>query len=121
MSSSEDHFDFYHKIARSKKRYVVACVKTYDYTGNYISLKTFKKENRDNKFRFNQNLTLSMHELEKLGQNMDATKQITLSKNRVAQSKKSFSLVSAYKEIVKVVAADSKNQKKTQRVIMRTK
>ena len=39
MSSSQDYLDFYHDIARSEKRYVVACVKTYDNTGTYISLK----------------------------------------------------------------------------------
>ena len=58
MSSSQDYFDFYHDIALSEKLYVVACVKTYDNTGTYISLKIFKKENADNEFRFNQKLTL---------------------------------------------------------------
>ena len=60
MSSSQDYFDFYHDIARSEKRYVVACVKTYDNTGTYILLKLFKKENGDNEFRFNQKLILSL-------------------------------------------------------------
>ena len=46
MSSSQDYFDFYHDTARSEKRYLVACVKTYDNTGTYISLKHFKKELR---------------------------------------------------------------------------
>ena len=49
MLSSQDYFDFYHDIARSEKRYVVACVKTYDKTGTYISLTLFKKiKNGDN-------------------------------------------------------------------------
>ena len=80
MSSPQDYFDFYHDIARSGKRYVVACVKTYDNTGAYISLKLFKKENGDNEFRFNQKLTLSMQELEQLGENIDAIRRIALSK-----------------------------------------
>ena len=53
MSSSQNYFDFYHDIAHSEKRYVVACVKKYDNTGTYISLKLFKKENADNEFGFN--------------------------------------------------------------------
>ena len=72
MSSSQDYFHFYHDTAHSEKRYVVACVKTYDNTGTHISLKRFKKENADNEFRFNQKLTLSMQELEQVGENIDA-------------------------------------------------
>ena len=86
MSSSQDYLDFYHDIAHSEKRYVVACVKTYDNTGTYISLKLFKKENADNEFRFNQNLTLSMQELEQVGENIDAIRRITLSKFANEQS-----------------------------------
>ena len=55
-------------------------VKAYDTTGTYISLKPFKKENADNEFRFNQKLTLSMQELEQVGENIDAIRRITLSK-----------------------------------------
>ena len=86
MSSSQDYFDFYHDIARSEKRYVVACVKTYDNTGTYISLKLFKKENGENEFRFNQKLTLSMQELEQVGENIDAIRRIALSKFANEQS-----------------------------------
>ena len=86
MSSSQDYFDFYHDIARSEKRYVVAFVKTYDNTGTYISLKLFKKENGDNEFRLNQKLTLSMQELEQLGKNIHAIRRITLSKFANEQS-----------------------------------
>ena len=96
MSSSKDYFDFYHDIARSEERYVVACVKTYDNTGTYISLKLFKKENRDNEFRFDQKLTLSMQELEQVGENIDAIRRITLSNlrtSRAALAKGSYSLV----------------------------
>ena len=86
MSSSQDYFDFYHDIARSEKRYVVACVKTYDNTGTYISLKLFKKAIGDNEFRFNQKLTLSMQELEQVGENIDAIRRIALSKFANEQS-----------------------------------
>ena len=79
MSSSQDYFDFYHDIARSEKRYVVACVKTYENTGTLLSLKLFKKENGDNEFRFNQKLTLSMQELEQVGENIDAIRKTALS------------------------------------------
>ena len=86
MSSSQDYFDFYHDLAHFEKRYVVACVKTYDNTGTYISLKRFKKENADNEFRFNQKLTLSIQELEQVGENIDAIRRITLSKFANEQS-----------------------------------
>ena len=46
MSSSQVYIDFYHDKARSEKRYIVACVKTQDNTGTYISLKLFKKKRR---------------------------------------------------------------------------
>ena len=86
MSSSQDYFDFCHDIAHSEKRYVVACVKTYDKTGTYISLKLFKKDNADSEFRFNQKLTLSMQELEQVGENIDAIRRIFLSKFANEQS-----------------------------------
>ena len=63
ISSSQDFFDFYHDIARSKKRHLVACMKTYDKTETYISMKLFKKEYEDKEFRFKQKLILLMHEL----------------------------------------------------------
>ena len=68
MSLYQDYFDFYHDVAHSEKRYVVACVKTYVISGPYISLKLFKKENGDNEFRLNQKLTLSMQVLEHAGE-----------------------------------------------------
>ena len=86
MSSSQEYFDFYHDIAPSVKPYLVACVKTYDNTGTYISLNIFKKENGDNEFCFNQKLTLSMQELEQVGENIDAFRRITLSKFANKQS-----------------------------------
>ena len=84
MSLSQDYFDFYQEIARSEERYAVACVKTYDNAGTYISRKLFKKENADNEFRFNQKL--SMQELEEVGENIDAIRRITLSKFANEQS-----------------------------------
>ena len=86
MSSSQDYFDFYHDIARSEKRYVVACVKTYDNTGTYISLKLLKNESGDNEIRVNQKLTLSMQELEQEGEKIDAIRKIALSKFANEQS-----------------------------------
>ena len=80
MLSAQDYIDFYLDIAHSEKRYVVACVKTYDNTGTYISLKLFKKENGDNEFRFHQKLTLSLQELEEVGENIEAIRRIILSK-----------------------------------------
>ena len=38
-------FDFFHDITCTEKRYVVACVKTYDSTGTNITVKLLKKDN----------------------------------------------------------------------------
>ena len=50
MSLSQDYFGFYYNIAQSEKRYIVACVKLYDKTGTYISLKFFKKKTETTTF-----------------------------------------------------------------------
>ena len=73
-------FDFSRDITCTEKRYVVACVKTYDSTGTYITVKLFRKDNfrdqiQDRKnncnsdgFKFNQRITLSLVEFEQLTQ-----------------------------------------------------
>ena len=73
-------FDFSHDITCTEKRYVVACVKTYDSTGTYITVKLLRKDNfrdqiQDRKnncnsdgFKFNQRITLSLAEFEQLTQ-----------------------------------------------------
>ena len=38
-------FDFSHNINRTEKRYVVVCVKLFDSTGTYITVKLIKKDN----------------------------------------------------------------------------
>ena len=121
MSSSQDYFDFYHDIARSEKRYVVACVKTYDNTGTYISLKLFKKENE---FRFNQKLTLSMQELEQVGENIDAIRRKTLSMFANEQSssgKRKLQPGSSLETNGQNRSCRFKKSKKPQRVIKRIK
>ena len=124
MSSSQDYFDFYHDIARSEKRYVVACVKTYDSTGTYISLKLFKKENGDDEFRFNQKLTLSMQELEQVGENIDAIRRIAISKFANEQSssgKRKLQPGSSLETNGQNRSCRFKKSKKPQRVIKRIK
>ena len=114
MTSSQDYFDFCHDIARSEKRHVFACVKTYDKTGTYISLKIFKKENGVNEFRLNQKLTLSMQELEHVGENIDAIRRITISKFANEQSssgKRKLYPGSSLKTNVHKQSADSKIKK----------
>ena len=77
-------FDFSHDITCTEKRYVVACVKTYDSTGTYITVKLLKKDNfrdqtQDNRnncnsdgFKFNQRITLSLAEFEQLSQSYNS-------------------------------------------------
>ena len=54
------HFD----VSRNEKRLIRATVKTYEKTGTYIFLKLFKKT--ENEFEFQQRLTLTLEEFEKL-------------------------------------------------------
>ena len=113
-----------HDIARSEKLYVVACVKTYDNTGTYISLKLFKKENGDNEFRVNQKLTLSMQELQQVGVNIDAIRRITLSKFANEQSssgKRKLQPGSSLETNRQSRCCMFKKSKKTQRLIKRIK
>ena len=122
MSSSQDYFDFFHDRARSEKRYVVACAKTYDNTGTYISLKIFKKENGDNEFRFNQKLTLSLQELEQVGENIDAIRRIALSEFANEQSssgKRKLQPCSSLETNAENCSCRFKKSKKPQRVIKR--
>ena len=57
--------DAYMDISQNEKRIVRASVKTYEITGSYISIKLFKQD--DNKeFKFNQKVTLTLTEFEKL-------------------------------------------------------
>ena len=54
------HFD----VSRKEKRLIRATVKTYEKTGTYFFLKLFKKTK--NEFEFQQRLTLTLGEFEKL-------------------------------------------------------
>ena len=124
MSLSQNCFDFYHDIARSEKRYAIACVKTYDNTGTYISLKLFIKEDGDNEFRSNQELTLSMQELEQVGENIDAIRKITLSKFANEQSssgKRKFQPGSSLETNGQNRSCRFKKTKKPERVIKKIK
>ena len=99
-------------------------MKTYDNTGTYISLKLFKKENGDNEFRFNQKLTLSMQELEPVGENIDAIRRITLSKFANEQSssgERKLQPGSCLETNGQNCSCRLKKSKKPQRVIKRIK
>ena len=78
MSVADDcsFFDSSHDITSTESRYVVDCLKTYEPTGTYMTVKFFKKDNfhdqiQDNKincnsdgFKLNQRITLSLAEFE---------------------------------------------------------
>ena len=90
--------DFSHDISCTEKRYVVACVKTYDSTGTYITVKLFRKDNsrdqiQDRKkncnsdgFKFNQRITLFLAEFERLTQSYNSLCE----KLKAGQSEKSI-------------------------------
>ena len=97
-------------------------MKTYDNTGNYISLKLCKKENSE--FRFNQKLTLSMQELEQVGEVIDAIRRITRSKFANDQSrsgKRKLQPVYSLKTNGRSRSCRFKKPKNPQRVIKRSK
>ena len=52
----------------------------------WLKRNSFKKENGDNEFRFNQIVTLSMQELEQVGENIDVISRKALSKFANEQS-----------------------------------
>ena len=91
-------FDFSHDVICTEKLYVVACVKTYDSTGTYITVKLFRKDNfrdqiQDRKnncnsdgFKFNQRITLSLAEFERLTQSYNSLCE----KLKAGQSEKSI-------------------------------
>ena len=74
--------DAYMDISQNEKRIVRASVKTYEITGSYISIKLFKQD--DNKeFKFNQKVTLTLTEFEKLLANGAKIKALLTPKRNV--------------------------------------
>ena len=59
-ADKDAHFD----VSRNEKRLIRATVKIYEKTTTYIFLKLFKKT--ENEFEFQQRLTLTLEEFEKL-------------------------------------------------------
>ena len=106
MPAVDDYsfFDFSHDITCTEKRYVVACVETYDSTGTYITVKLLKKDNfrdqtQDNRnncnsegFKFNQKITLSLAEFEQLSpetNSFNSTQVAGRSKKKAKKSSRS--------------------------------
>ena len=86
--------DAYMDISQNEKRIVRASVKTYEITGSYISIKLFKQD--DNKdFKFNQKVTLTLTEFEKLLANGAKIKTLLTPKRKPRQkrSRKTYAQV----------------------------
>ena len=78
--------DAYMDISQNEKRIVRASVKTYEITGSYISIKLFKQD--DNKeFKFNQKVTLTLTEFEKLLANGAKIKALLTPKRKPRQKR----------------------------------
>ena len=78
--------DAYLDISQNEKRIVRASVKTYETTGSYISIKLFKQD--DNKeFKFNQKVTLTLTEFEKLLANGAKIKALLTPKRKPRQKR----------------------------------
>ena len=78
--------DAYLDISQNEKRIVRASVKTYEITGSYFSIKLFKQD--DNKeFKFNQKVTLTLTEFEKLLANGAKIKALLTPKRKPRQKR----------------------------------
>ena len=73
------HFD----VCRNEKRLIRATVKTYEKTGTYVFLKLFKKA--ENELEFQQRLTLTLAEFEKMTKNIQKFDRLPPTKNQTIQ------------------------------------
>ena len=74
-AASEQEFgDAYFDKTKNEKRLVRVSVKTYDSTGSYITIKLLN--NIDGNFKFNQRLTLTVSEFEKLTSQANVVKSL---------------------------------------------
>ena len=55
MADNCSFFDFSQDIISTERRYVVACVKTYDSTAKYLTVKLFKKDKLRDQIQDNKN------------------------------------------------------------------
>ena len=78
--------DAYMDISQNEKRIVRASVKTYEITGSYISIKLFKQDDTK-EFKFNQKVTLTLTEFEKLLANGAKIKALLTPKRKPRQKR----------------------------------
>ena len=72
--NAQEFGDAYLDITKSEKRLVRVSVKTYENTGCYITIKLLK--NIDGDFKFNQRVTLTVSEFEKLTSQASVVKNL---------------------------------------------
>ena len=103
-ANAQEFGDEYIDITKSEKRLVRVSVKTYENTGSYITIKLLK--NIDGDFKFNQRVTLTVSEFEKL------TSQASVVKNLLPVLNKERSrLKRTWKPRIKTNCDDSASEK----------
>ena len=71
-----EYRDFHLDFLVSEKRLVRVAVKTYNSTGTYLSLKSFKRESELVDWEFNQKITMSAREFNLICQNLEKLEQM---------------------------------------------
>lgn len=67
--------DTFLDVSKTEKRLIRASVRTYNLTGTYVTLKLFKKDNSE-AFLFNQKVTLSLDEFDKLAKKINRVRAL---------------------------------------------
>ena len=73
-ANAQEFGDAFLDITKSEKRLLRVSVKTYENTGSYITIKLLK--NIDGDFKFNQRVTLTVSEIEKLTSQASVVKNL---------------------------------------------
>ena len=77
-SKDKEYDNCYFDISKKEKRLIRATLKTYENTGTYVFLKLFK--GKDNKYEFEQRISLTTEESDKLMEKMAGYARVTSKK-----------------------------------------
>ena len=76
LSKDAEYSDNYLDFSANEKRLVRVGVKSYQKTGEYITLKLFKRESSDSSYSFNQKIALSSDEFQTFLEKLNKIKRM---------------------------------------------
>ena len=76
LSKDAEYSDNYLDFSANDKRLIRVGVKSYQKTGEYITLKLFKRESSDSSYSFNQKITLSSDEFQTFLEKLNKIKRM---------------------------------------------